>query len=57
MLDHVIAHQFYSDSVPAKLLFTHPPTLRVASFRGVPSIAPPPPLDLALLFPANNKGY
>ena len=22
MLDHVIAHQFYSDSVPAKLLFS-----------------------------------
>ena len=28
---------------------------RATSFRGVPSVAPP--LDAALLFPANNKGY
>ena len=43
MLDHVIAHQFYLGSVPAKLLFTHPPTPRAASFWGTPSVARPPP--------------
>ena len=40
MLDHMIAHQFYSDRVLAKLLFTHPPTLQAASFRGAPSVVP-----------------
>ena len=55
MLDHVIAHQFYTDNIPAKLLFTHPPTPQAALFRGVPLAAPP--LDAALLFLANNKGH
>ena len=39
----------------SKLLFTHPPTPRAASFRGAPSVVPP--LDVALLSRANNKGY
>ena len=39
----------------SKLLFTHSPTLRAASFRGAPSVVPP--LDVAQLSPANNKGY